>query len=55
MIYNATLNEYEKVRISCTIFIVSFVIAFLMIFGFSSENIYFHWYLKKSNTETTIH
>ena len=48
MIYIETLNDYEKVRGSCKIFIVLFAIAFLMIFGFSSENIYFHWYLKKA-------
>ena len=33
MIYNGTVNDYEKVCNSCTIYIVLFVIAFLIIIG----------------------
>ena len=48
MIYNTTL--YKKVCNFCTIYIVLFVIAFLIIFGITSAFICFHWYLKRSNT-----
>ena len=47
MIFNATLNDYENVCGSCTVYIVLFAIAFLIIIGVSSAFIYFHWYLKK--------
>ena len=50
MIYNGTLNGYEKVCNSCRIHIVLFVIAFLIIIGISSASIYFHSYLKRDNT-----
>ena len=53
MIYNATLNDYGNVFNSCTIYIVLFVIAFLIIIGISSAFIHFHWYLRKSNTNIT--
>ena len=49
---SVTLNDYRSVYGSCTIYIVLFVIAFLIIIGISSALIYFHWYLKKSNTNT---
>ena len=52
MIYNGTVNDYEKVCNSCSIYIVLFVIAFLIIIGISSAFIYFQWYLKRSNTNT---
>ena len=45
-----TLNDYENVCGSCTIYIVLFVIAFLIIIGISSAFIYFHSYLKNSST-----
>ena len=52
---SVTSNDYKNVsgsceRSSCTIYIVLFVIAFFMIVCISSVFIYFHWYLKKSNT-----
>ena len=53
IIYNATLNYYENVRYSCTIYIVLFAIAFLIIIGISTVFIYVHWCLKRSNTTTT--
>ena len=36
MIYNGTLNDYENVWDSCTIYIVLLVIAFLIIICISS-------------------
>ena len=47
---SVTLNDYRSVCGACTIYIVLFVIAFLIIIVISSAFIYFHWYLKKSNT-----
>ena len=47
MIYNGTVNDYEKVCNSCTIYIVLFAIAFLIIIDVSSAFIYFNWYSKK--------
>ena len=38
-----TLIDYENVYNSCTIYIVLFVIAFLIIIGISNAFIYFHW------------
>ena len=49
MIYNSTLNNYEKICSSCTVYIILFAIAFLMIIGISSEYFYFHWYLKRTD------
>ena len=51
MIYNETLNDYEKVCNSCTIYIVLFFIAFLIKIGISSAYFYFRWYLKRSNND----
>ena len=45
MIFNAALNDYENICGSCTVYIVLFVIAFLIIVDISSAFIYFHWYL----------
>ena len=39
------VNDYEKVCNSCTIYLVLFAIAFLIIIGISSAFIHFHWYL----------
>ena len=47
---SVTLNDYENVCGSCTIYIVLFVFVFFMIIGISSVFIYFHWHLKRSNT-----
>ena len=43
-------NDYGNACNSCTIYIVLFAIAFLIMIGISSAFVYFHWYLKKSNT-----
>ena len=51
MVYNETLNDYGRVWNSCTIYIVLFVIAFLIIIGISSTYFYFYWNLKKLNTD----
>ena len=40
-------SNYENVCNSCTIYIVLFVIAFLIIIGFSSVFIYLHWHYKR--------
>ena len=63
MIYNATLNNYEKVCHSCTIYITLLVIFFIISICISSVFFYFHWYLKRTsngvntnaNTETLIY
>ena len=46
---SVTLNNYENILNSCTVYIILFVINFLIITGISSVFIYFHWYLKESN------
>ena len=48
LIYNTTLNE--KVCNSCTIYIILFATAFLIIITIGSVYIYFCCYLKRSNT-----
>ena len=40
-------NDCKNVCSSCTVYIVLFVIAFLIIIGISCAFIYFHWYLKR--------
>ena len=52
MIYNGALNDHKNVcgsceRSSCTLRIVLFVIAFLIINSISSACVYFHWCSKK--------
>ena len=42
MIYNVTLNNYENVFGSCTIYTALFAIVFLIIIGISNAFIYFH-------------
>ena len=67
MLHNETLNviplnEHEKVRNSCTIYIILFAVFFITSISISSAFIYFYWYLKKDNvrikfypgTQTTI-
>ena len=55
--------DYKNCKCSsCTLSIVLFVIAFLMIIGITSVYFYYHWYLKiditrvkfNTNTRTTI-
>ena len=53
MIYNSTLNDYEKVCNSCTIYIVLFVIAFLISIAIGSMYFYFNWYLKETDINVT--
>ena len=47
------INDYEKICNSCTVYIVLLVIFFILSISISSIFIYFHWYLKKSNTSVT--
>ena len=42
MIYNTTLNDYEKVCNYCTIYIVIFVMFFIISISISSAFIHFH-------------
>ena len=46
-------DDYGNVCNSCTIYIILFVIAFLIIITISGAFIYFYWYLKKSNIGVT--
>ena len=48
-----THNDYENICNSCTIYIILFVIAFLIIISISSVFIYFHWYLRRYDTIKT--
>ena len=53
MIYNDTLNDHGELCNSCTIYIVLFVIALLIIIGISGAYFYFYWYLKRSDISIT--
>ena len=46
-------NDYGNMCNFCTVYIVLFAIAFLLILGISSSYFYIHCYLKKSNTNIT--
>ena len=46
-------NDYKKVCNSCTVYIVLFVIAFLIIICISSVFIHCQCYLKKNSTNIT--
>ena len=48
MIYNGTLNDYKKVYNYVVLFDILLVISAII----RSKIIYFHWYLKRSNTNT---
>ena len=52
MIYNGTFNDYKKDCSSCTIYVVLFAMFLIISTIISSAFIYFHWYLKTSNTNT---
>ena len=54
MIYNATLNDYEKICNSGTVYIVLLYCIFFII-SITSDFIYFYWYLKTRYTETTFY
>ena len=48
MIYNSTLNDYEKVCKSCTIYILLLlIIMFVIIISIGSACFYFYWFKKK--------
>ena len=44
------LNDYGNVCNSCTIYIVIFVIALLIIIDICTAYFHFHWSLKRDNT-----
>ena len=55
---NLTLSECKNVcgsreHSSCTVYFVLFVIFFIIDISISGVFNYFHWYLKKSNTNIT--
>ena len=49
------LNYHRKMYNSCTVYIVLLAIFFIISISISSVFIYFHWYLKRRYTETTIY
>ena len=60
MIYSSTLNaiplnDYRKICNTCPVYILLLTIFFIASIGISSVLIYFHWYLKRRYTETTIY
>ena len=55
VVCNGTLNYYGKICNFCTVYIVLLVIFFIMSVSISSIFIYFHCYLKRRYTETTIY
>ena len=60
MIYNGTLdtvplNDYKKICNSCRVYMVLLTIFFMISISISSLFIYFHWYLKRRYTETTMY
>ena len=52
-LHSNEINDYEKICNSCSVYIVLLVIFFILRISISSVFIYFHWYLKKSNTGIT--
>ena len=52
-LYSNEINDYEKICSSCSVYTVLLVIFFILSIGISNVFIYFHWYLKKSNTDVT--
>ena len=55
MIYNSTLNDYEKIQNYCTAYIVLLAIFFIISISINSVFIYLHQYLKRRYTETIIY
>ena len=55
IIYKGTLNDYENLCNSCTVYIVLLVIFFIISIIINSVFIYFHRYLKRRYIETTIY
>ena len=53
VIYNETLNDYDNVCNSCTLYMTLFVIFLIISIGISSTYFYFHLYLKWTNTGVT--
>ena len=53
-IYNGAFNDHKNVCNSCKIYLILFATAFLIIIGSRSAHLYFHWYLKSSDTVLLI-
>ena len=54
MIFIRTVNDYGNECNSCTRYIVLFAIFLIISINLSSVCIYFHWHLKRSNTNNII-
>ena len=52
-LHSNEINDYEKIYNSCSVYIVLLVMFLILSISISSIFIYFHWYLKKSNTRVT--
>ena len=47
MIYNATLNDHQRLYKSCTVYITLLIIIFIIIMGTGSVSMYFYWHTIK--------
>ena len=52
MIYNSNINDFKKICNSCIVYIL--LVIFFISISISIVFIYFHWYLTRKYTETTI-
>ena len=55
MIYNSSLNDYEKIYSPCIAYIILFIKFFIISISINSVLIYFHWNLKREYIKTAIH
>ena len=55
MIYNSSLNDYEKIFSSCMVYIILFVILFIINISISRVLMYFRWCLKTTYIKATIY
>ena len=53
MIYNSNINDFKKICNSCIVYIL--LVIFFISISISIVFIYFHWYLTRKYTETTIY
>ena len=52
-LHSIEINDYEKLSNSCSVYLVLLMVFFILSMSISSIFIYYHWYLKKSNTGIT--
>ena len=48
MVYNTTLNDYERASESCTLHIILLIITFIIITSIGIACIYFYWHIIKN-------